>query len=475
LVATKFFRKIRIHIVSFFIGTLYLLPSGTALGAESNLQASLSEFTQKIAWYWKFVHKHASSVVAIAVPERSMNSKFYFQAEIKGPRLASNLTRVNRTTGSGVIIDSEGFILTNHHVIQKGIQRKLQIWVTTDDGTVYPAMVVGSDPFVDLAILKIPGHGMPVANFSTREVKRNEGVVAMGNPYGRSMAGQIQASIGSVIETNKFLGAIPKDSKAWYTHLIAVTAQVLPGQSGGPLFGLDGNVIGITTTTRLNPKDKELSEVGFAIPVTERFLNQINQLKHGKKNLNAWLGIIFRPLDLDEASRRNRFNRKNGVVVDEILEKGPASSILQKGDILLEMNGVDIVYHEFTERIAYSSTSETTKFYILRDNELLKREVVFEIQNDLPDLISKESQFFVWNGLVLKNASGKFSEEGVQVGAVKKNSKIQTIVFQKGDIITSLGDRKIKNLFEFQEAVYLTSPENLKLIKAESALASTQN
>src|SRR5205814_4178655 len=125
----------------------------------------------------------APAVVAVSASVSAVDSDDANRSEeLNGQRLRSILDRVTRTVGTGMIIDSDGYILTNEHVVEESEQ----LWVTTDDHKVYPAIVVGSDPRADLAVMKIPATNLPTVHFARPEmVRRGQWTIAPGNPSGR--------------------------------------------------------------------------------------------------------------------------------------------------------------------------------------------------------------------------------------------------------------------------------------------------
>jgi S1-C subfamily serine protease len=144
----------------------------------------------------------SSSVVAISATEDPFDADLGSGADDINPaKLAGLLDTVDRTVGTGFIFDSDGYIVTNDHVVAKA----QQLWVTTDSHKIYPAIVVSSDPRADLAVLKIPAKYLPVARFARKSAVRGQWTLSIGNPYGLASGGEMAVSVGIVSATNRSL------------------------------------------------------------------------------------------------------------------------------------------------------------------------------------------------------------------------------------------------------------------------------
>src|SRR5437588_1504711 len=201
-------------------------------------------------------------------------------------RLEGMLERTTRMVGTGFIIDPDGYILTNEHVIGEAEN----IWITTDDRKVYPAIVVGSDPRADLAVLKVPARNLPAVKFAPyNSVKRGEWAIALGNPYGLATEGEQCMSVGIVSALERSLPKLSKKENRLYSNLIQTTAQINPGNSGGPLFDPNGEVIGVNTAVIL--PEKKTNGIGFAIPINDQLLATVENLKQGREVVYGYLGV----------------------------------------------------------------------------------------------------------------------------------------------------------------------------------------
>ena len=207
--------------------------------------------------------------------------------------------------GTGFIVDSDGYIVTNDHVVSSNDN----IWVTTDDHHVYPAIVVGSDPRSDVAVLKIPASKLPTIRFAEAPAKRGQWTMALGNPYGLAGGGEMAVSVGIVSATGRSLPKLSSHEERLYCDLIQTTAQINPGNSGGPLFNLKGEMIGINAAVILS--QKVTNGIGFAIPVTPHLRQTIDDLKQGRES--RCHGISWSSCDVpdaDGAARRRGLPRR---------------------------------------------------------------------------------------------------------------------------------------------------------------------
>lgn len=234
----------------------------------------------------------------------------------------------NSSEGSGIIYSEDGYIITNYHVIQEGINsNSAAVTVTLSDGTEYEAEVVGSDEVTDLALLKIEKNGLTPAKFgSSAELQVGELAVAIGNPLGQEFAGSV--TVGYISALNRTVTAEGRTYK-----LIQTDAAINPGNSGGALVNSKGEVVGINT---VKITDTTVEGLGFSIP-SDDALKIINELKQTGKIVRPYVGIYG--IDLDSATaKRNRL--VEGVYVYQVFSNSPASTAgIAKGDIIVEFDG----------------------------------------------------------------------------------------------------------------------------------------
>src|SRR5688500_5031539 len=277
----------------------------------------------------------APAVVAISGADSRMEGDgAHRPEEITADKLSTFLDTVDRTVGTGFVVDPAGYIVTNDHVVGKAEQ----LWVTTDDHKVYPAIVVGSDPRADVAVIKIPATNLPTVKFTEAgPVRRGQWTIALGNPYGLSVGGDMCMSVGIVSATGRSLPKLSGKEDRLYSDLIQTTAQINPGNSGGPLFDLRGEVIGMNTAVIL--PQKQTNGIGFAIPMGDRFRQIIRDLKEGREIVYGYLGVKSSTPTARER-RSAGIDDEIGAYIESVDKDSPAGAAdLRKGDIVVKFNG----------------------------------------------------------------------------------------------------------------------------------------
>ena len=235
--------------------------------------------------------------------------------------------RRQNSLGSGFIIDPSGYIVTNHHVIAEADQ----INVRLADDTTLEAEVVGSDEKTDLALLKVKSDkDLPFTTWGDSEVTRiGDWVIAIGNPFG--LGGTVTAGIVSARQRD--INAGP------YDDFIQTDAAINRGNSGGPMFNLDGKVIGINSAI-FSPSGGSIG-IGFAIP-SNLARNIIEQLRQSGEVKRGWLGVRIQTVT-DELAEGLRLETAKGALVASVTEGGPAEAAgIQQGDVILTFDGREV-------------------------------------------------------------------------------------------------------------------------------------
>lgn len=265
------------------------------------------------------------------------------------------VTREANSLGSGFIISPDGYVVTNNHVItgRGGTEVVDKITVTLSDRREFEARVVGRDPLADMALLKINATGLPYVRFgNSARVRVGDWVVAIGNPFG--LGGTVTAGIVSALHRN--IGA------SQYERYIQTDASINQGNSGGPLFDLDGNVVGINTAI-FSPTGGNVG-LGFAIPA-ELAAPVVEQLRATGRVRRGYLGINIQPLTENIAAGLG-LPKERGEIVTNIEPNGPAARAgIQRGDVIVRINGQEV-------------TTENTLSYIVA-NQPIGRPIPVEI------------------------------------------------------------------------------------------------
>ena len=255
-------------------------------------------------------------------------------AEMFGNRGQGNQpqTREAQSLGSGFIISADGYVVTNNHVVAPNNRATLEeITVTMPDGTEYQAELVGADAASDLAVLKIQSRqAFPFVEFGrSGEVRAGDWVIAIGNPFG--LGGTVTSGIVSAVLRNAGGGA--------YDRYIQTDASINRGNSGGPLFDMQGNVIGINNAI-FSPSGGSVG-IGFAIPA-DTAAPIVDKLIAGEEILRGYLGVRIQPVD-DDMAEALGIDENRGEFIQMVQPDEPAEQAgLKAGDVVLTVNGQDV-------------------------------------------------------------------------------------------------------------------------------------
>jgi serine protease Do len=269
--------------------------------------------------------------------------------------------------GSGFFISADGYVVTNNHVVDHASE----VQVTTDDGRTLDAKVVGTDPKTDLAVLKVKeGGSFPYVSFAAKAPRVGDWVVAIGNPFG--LGGTVTAGIVSA--RGRDIGAGP------YDDFLQIDAPVNRGNSGGPTFNLNGEVVGINTAIA-SPSGGSVG-IAFAIPSDEA-QKVVASLKENGAVARGFIGVQIQPVTKDIAEAMG-LNEPKGALVAETVQGGPAEKAgLKRGDTIVAVDRQAIREpKELSRRIAAIDPGKSVSLTVLRDGK--ERTVTVEIgrQND---------------------------------------------------------------------------------------------
>jgi S1-C subfamily serine protease len=411
------------------------------------------------------------AVVAISASTVPDNSPAASRcAELSADKLQAFLSKTTRMVGTGFVIDSDGYILTNDHVIDDAEQ----LWITTDDRKVYPAIVVGSDPRGDLAVLKIPGHNLPTVHLGDgAAVHRGQWSIAVGNPYGLSSEGGMCLSVGVISAVNRSLPRLSDSENRLYCDLLQTTAQINPGNSGGPLFDLQGDVIGINTAVIM--PQKQVNGIGFAKPITLALQDEVAQLKQGHEIVYAYLGVIVsNPSDQD----RELANLKTpiGVHVDSIQTDSPASGgKIEQDDLLTAIDHQSIPNSDaFVALISSAQVARPITVELRRGGKPVSVELRLARRTPVVPAVTRETQRLRWAGMLLGPSitDGRF--DGVTVLDVDASSPFLKRGLHEGAVIRTVSNKPIHAMIDLQNIINDTPIDHcdLQLNSASDATAS---
>ena len=357
--------------------------------------------------------------------------------------------------GSGVIIDKDGYILTNEHVINEADK----ITVTLPDGREFTGEVKGRDARSDLAVIKINASNLPVAQLGdSNNVKIGQWAVAIGNPFGFAMHNpEPTVTVGVISALHRSLGtSIARDRD--YSDLLQTDAAINPGNSGGPLVNLRGEVVGINVAIFSTTGGYE--GIGFAIPINSA-KRIISKLISGKKILYGWLGVTVQDLN-DDLAKYFGLPNKNGVLIAKVLEDGPAQkSGMKESDVIKQFDNKAVTnVRELLSAVAACEVNRKVKVIVIRD----KKEIVLDVQvGARPENLEGEEEESAkpagaWRGLEVSDINNQNTQrfniqekKGVVVENVEPNSPAETSGIIPGDVILEINKRAIKGMADYEK------------------------
>jgi len=354
--------------------------------------------------------------------------------------------------GSGIIISPDGYILTNNHVVESADE----IEVRLKDGRKFKGEVKGTDPSTDIAVVKINATGLTPAKLGDSDASRvGEFVLAIGAPFELSdtvTVGHVSAK-GRVFEHEADLDFIQTD------------ARILPGNSGGPLVNLYGEVIGINTM--IEGLD---SGIGFAVPINIAKRIKDHLINEGKYT-RSWLGIGIMDLknDSDFLGLEGHLapDVRDGVLVTEIRPDGPAAkSELQPGDVITAVDGKTVqTVHQLREEVSVKKPGRLASLDVVRGKEHLSVKVTPAVMPSTRELAVKERRPHevvepAGLGLTVQGVTKDLAQQygvdvmpGVMVTAVEQNSPAAVQGIKPGDVITEINRQRVATPKQFREAV----------------------
>lgn len=359
-----------------------------------------------------------------------------------------------RSLGSGFVIDKEGFILTNNHVVEKA----QEITVRLANEKSYPAKIVGRDPKTDLALIKIDAdEALPFARLGDSDaLEVGEWVMAVGNPFGL----QHTVTTGIVSAKGRVIGAGP------YDDFLQTDASINPGNSGGPLFSLKGEVVGINTAIVAGG-----TGIGFAIPINMA-KNLLPQLKQGKVRY-GYLGVYIQDLT-EELAQSFGLKEAKGVLISEVLPDSAAGkSGVQKGDVVLRYNGQEVTdTYQFRRLVGNTGVGKTVEMVVLRDGKRKTLSVTIGEQKEQQVAATPKEEIDNW-GLKVQELTSELGgrlgapedAQGVVVSEIEPGSPADNAGVRQGDLIIEIERQPVKGTenyrtlitqFKNKDAVLLT-------------------
>jgi len=356
----------------------------------------------------------------------------------------------SESLGSGVVVDRNGYILTNNHVVEKATTIKVKF---LNDATEYPATVIGTDKDTDLAVIHVDRKGLAAARIGNSDVMQSgDWSIAIGSPFG--FQATVTAGIISAISRD-----IPGDSNASFQHFIQTDAAINPGNSGGPLANIKGEVIGINTM--IASRSGGYQGIGFAMPINTavKVYNQIIKAGHMTRGS---IGITFEPEQ--NPALLKVYGADHGIFVRTVVANGPAEKAgMKPEDILMSINGKPVTKgQDLIDTVADSPLGSTLKIAVMRDKKPITLEIVVADRTklfanlpggDAPDEPESEPNTSQMKfGMSVQDLRaldrqnmGYKGSGGVLIASIEPGSFADDIGLAKGDVIVELNREKVNS------------------------------
>lgn len=411
------------------------LPDFTKL-VEDNGKAVVSiQVTQKAA-----VRKNANPFKGMPKDKLDELRRFGFPFPFPGPDGFEGRMPERKGQGSGFIISPDGLILTNHHVVDGADDIKVHL---TDDRE-FNAKVIGSDAKTDVAVIKIDGKDLPCVKLgNSKDVKVGEWVAAIGAPFG--LENTVTSGIVSAKSRN-----LPSDQ---FVPFIQTDAAVNPGNSGGPLFNMKGEVIGINS--QIFSTSGGFMGLSFAVPIDLALQIKDELVKHGKVNRGR-LGVMIQTMS-PELAKSFGLEKNKGALIAQIQKDSAAEKAgLQEGDIVILFDGKGIDNAADLSRAVASARPDTEhNVKVLREGK--EAEVKVKLDAAADTSVAKGKAAEEARGRLGVTVRGLNDEEKKKYGdglvVVESHGPASEAGIKEGDVLLSVGGKKIRSFEQFKDAV----------------------
>ncbi len=435
-----------------FFLLIMLAPTRAGGGDNPNPKSQALPNLAQIERAFQSVAEQASpSVVGIRVQRR-------YLASLPDGGSSENTTFEQLVTinGSGTIIDRNGLILTNEHVIQSASE----IEIFFHDGQSASASLLSADPRGDMAILKVDRADLTPAKIVDWEaVARGQWTIAIGNPYGLGNDGNLSVSVGVISNLNRKLPGLGEVDDRLYADMIQTTAAIHPGCSGGPLFNIKGELVGVVTAMHTRaPADEG---VGFAIPMSPFRRQMIRQLAAGNQVTYGCLGLIARSVRQSERQTAG-VGAQVGAVVQQIDLGGPAGEAgLHEGDLIIHYDHQVVRGPgDLTLLVGQTPPGHRVAVEVWRDGE---RHVLHPViqRREINYVSWMRGGALLWRGMRITDLTPELRRRmgietdvsGVLVIDVMRDSAAQHAAINIGDVIESIAQTPIHDTAAFNSRV----------------------
>ena len=379
--------------------------------------------------------------------------------------------RPDQSAGSGVIVDPNGFIVTNNHVVEGATQ----ITVTLSDRREFSAKVIGTDPKTDLAVVKIEAKNLPSLKWAEYEkLQVGDLVLAVGSPFGLSST----VTLGIISALGRGNVGI-----ADYEDFIQTDAAINPGNSGGALVNLNGELIGINTAIFSRTGGSE--GIGFAIP-SSIALDIVESLQKTGKVVRGWMGVAIQEITPALAKSFKLPEQRKGVLISDVNENGPSHAAgIKRGDVVIAFNGKEVLnVSQLRNLVARTMVGKDAQVKVLRDgkeqiiavkvaerptDEMLARKEP-AVQKEpvetvkLPDNVLASLRVQALDAATMSQLNIPAKTTGVVVTSVENGGPAEAAGLQRGDVIQEVNHEVVKTLEDYQKASSQLKKEELAVL-----------
>ena len=430
-----------------------VVSTGTLFALSSNTQPLASNIFVEIA------KKQNPAVVSVSAKAKAETANRNFRGPRPGPgqnRSPDSFRdfydrffgerpnqRPKRGMGSGFVIDKEGHILTNYHVIE-GADEIVVILDDKGSEKEYSATLVGSDPKTDLALIKINRESGDRKDFpflklgSSENLEVGEWVLAIGNPFGLSHT----VTVGVVSALGRCIGGP-------YDEFIQTDASINPGNSGGPLINIEGEVIGINTAIISGNTGGNVG-IGFAIPI-DIAKGILKDLKERGTVTRGWLGVMIQKIT-PELAKSFGLSQSEGALVGDVIPDGPAAKGgIKRGDVIVRFDGQQVKDMEDLPKIvAATIPNSVVDVEVIREGSQLTLRISIELLEDLQDTVVAKADLL---GLQAQDITEELARslqlegaEGVLVSDVTAGNAASEAGIRRGDVISEMNRSTVKDM-----------------------------
>jgi serine protease Do len=451
----------KIIIALLMVGALVGFGYGVSTAVKSSTTTNSTVVTNSDipmipANFSELAEKVRPGVVNIQVAKKIKNINFGFRhfsgapfgeknpfGDFFGPFSEENPPRgfEQRGVGSGFVMNREGYVLTNNHVVEDADQIKVKL----TNGKEYDGKIIGRDPKTDLALIKIKASSdlQPLNLGNSDDLKVGSWVVAVGSPFGLEQT----VTAGIVSAKGRVIGSGP------YDNFIQTDASINPGNSGGPLINMKGEVVGINTAIIASGQG-----IGFAIPINmaKEVAPQLQEKGHVTR---GWLGVSIQEVT-PALAKSFDLKEKKGALVAQVVSGSPAEKAgIEQGDVIVEFDGKEVTDSKDLPRIVASTPiGKAVTIKLLRNGKALDRQVKVGEMEEKVEVAKAPSHKSL--GITVQNLTpeiakglGLKKDTGVVVTRVEPGSPAADAGIQTGDLVQEVNRKPVKNVEDFVQKV----------------------